>query len=368
MPQKLESAIARSACSLTPLRRFGSHRSVPKDIMAFDMRVGLPAASLFLRRMTASLYMAFLIFSLTAAATAAETYPSRPIRLLIGFPPGGPADIPARAIAEQLSHSLGVPVVPENKAGAGGMLAMQELLSQPADGHALLTCTYFDPVNTLVYRNARYKVTDIAPVSLIGTYDYVLAVANSVPVEELSGLVAITKASPDRFNYGHIGIASPANLIFKQLEKRTGIKMTAVPFKGSAPAMQELIAGRLDLYIVPPISAVQPFDAGQIKVLATTGKSRLSVMPQVATLQELGVNLISFAFLGICAANGTPAPIIERLNGLVREAVASRQYEHLMDTLGSVPISSSPQELRRVIDNAVREAAPVVEEFNLHMD
>jgi len=263
---------------------------------------------------------------------------------------------------------LGAPVVPENKAGAGGMLAMQELLSQPADGHTLLICTYFDPVNTLVYRNAKYKVSDIATVSLIGTYDYVLAMANRVPVEQLSELIAMSKVSPDRFNYGHIGVASPANLIFKQLEKRTGIKMTAVPFKGSAPAMQELIAGRLDLYIVPPISAVQPFDTKQIKVLATSGKSRLSVMPQVATLQELGVNLIWFAFVGVCAANGTPGQIIDRLNGLVREAVATPQYEHLMERLGSVPISSSPQELQAVIDNAVREAAPIVEEFNLHMD
>jgi tripartite-type tricarboxylate transporter receptor subunit TctC len=318
--------------------------------------------------MTAGLCVALLIFTFGTAGIAAETYPSRPIRLLIGFSPGGPADIPGRAIAERLSQSLGVPVVPENKPGAGGMLAMQELLSQPADGHTLLLCTYFDPVNTLIYRNARYRVSDIAPVSLIGTYDYVLAVANSIPAEKLSQLIDITKASPDKFNYGHIGTGSPANLIFKQLEKRTGIKMTAVPFKGSAPAMQELIAGRLDLYIVPPISAVQPFDAKQIKVLATTGKSRLAVMPQVATLQELGLNLIAFAFVGVCAAHGTPAQTIEKLNGLVREAVAAPQYGRLMDTLGSVPISSSPQELQTIIDNAVRDTAPIVEEFNLRMD
>jgi tripartite-type tricarboxylate transporter receptor subunit TctC len=318
--------------------------------------------------MTAGLCVAFLICPFGTVGIAAETYPSRPIRLLIGFPPGGPADIPGRAIAERLSQSLGVPVVSENKPGAGGMLAMQELISQPADGHTLLICTYFDPVNTLVYRNARYRVSDIAPVSLIGTYDYVLAIANTVPAEKLSELIDISKASPNKFNYGHIGIGSPANLIFKQLEKRTGIKMTPVPFRGSAPAIQELIAGRIDLYIVPPISAVQPFDAKQIRVLATTGKSRLAVMPQVATLQELGVNLISFAFVGVCAAKGTPAQIIEKLSGLVREAVAAPKYEHLMDTLGSVPISSSPQELQAVIDNAVRDTAPIVEEFNLHLD
>ena len=334
--------------------------------MTPDVRV-CPIARTF-GSLTTCICVLLFIFTFVTIGIAAETYPSRPIRLLIGFSPGGPADIPGRAIAERLSQSLGVTVVPENKPGAGGMLAMQELISQPADGHTLLLCTYFDPVNTLIYRNARYKVSDIAPVSLIGTYDYVLAVANSVPAENLSELIDITKASPDKFNYGHIGVGSPANLIFKQLEKRTGMKMTAVPFKGSAPAIQELIARRIDLYIVPPISAVQPFDAKQIKVLATTGKSRLAVMPQVGTLQELGVNLISFAFVGVCAAKGTPTPIIEKLNGMVREAVATPQYDRLMHTLGSVPISSSSQELQAVIDNAVRDAEPIVKEFDLHMD
>ena len=129
--------------------------------MTLDVRVGPLAASPPLRRMTAGLCAAFLIFTSGTLGIAAETYPSRPIRLLIGFPAGGPADIPGRAIAERLSQSLGVPVVTENKPGAGGMLATQELISQPADGHTLLICTYFDPVNTL---------------------DYVLAVANSVAV------------------------------------------------------------------------------------------------------------------------------------------------------------------------------------------
>jgi tripartite-type tricarboxylate transporter receptor subunit TctC len=336
--------------------------------MALHVRLGPLAASLSVARMVAGLCVASLIPLFVSLGAAAESWPSRPIRLLIGFPPGGPADIPGRAIAERLSQSLGTSVVAENKPGAGGMLATQELISQPADGYTLSICTYFDPVNTLLYRKARYKVSDIAPVSLIGTYDYVLAVANSVPADTLSKLVAISKANPDKFNYGHIGIGSPANLIFKQLEKRTGIKMTAVPFKGSAPAMQEVLAGRLDLYIVPPISAVQAYDARQIKVLAVTGRSRLPVMPQVATLQELGIPLELFAFVGVCAATGTPADIIERLNGLVREAVATPQYRHLMDTLGSVPIASSPEELQALIDSAVRDTAPIVDEFKLQMD
>jgi tripartite-type tricarboxylate transporter receptor subunit TctC len=154
--------------------------------MAFLVRLGSLAASRSIARLVAGLCVASLIPLFVSLSVAAESWPSRPIRLLIGFPPGGPADIPGRAIAERLSQSLGTSVVAENKPGAGGMLATQELLSQPADGYTLSICTYFDPVNTLLYRKARYKVSDITPVSLIGTYDYVLAVANSVPADTLS--------------------------------------------------------------------------------------------------------------------------------------------------------------------------------------
>lgn len=204
-------------------------------------------------------FIALPLMMAGAAHAAADQYPSRPIKLLVGFPPGGPSDVPARVIAEKLSRILGTGIIVENKPGAGSMLATLDVLSQPADGHTLLLCTYFDPVNTLLYRKARYKVSDIAPVSLIGTYDYVLAAASNIPAQSFEQLVAGTKADPQKFNYGHIGLGSPANLIFKQLETKTGIQMTPVPFKGSAPAIQEVVAGRLDLYIVPPISAVQPY-------------------------------------------------------------------------------------------------------------
>src|SRR5207302_3660606 len=163
------------------------------QFMARHVHFGLLAASLSVVRLVAGLCLASLIPLFVSLSAAAESWPSRPIRLLIGFPPGGPADIPGRAIAERLSQSLGTSVVAENKPGAGGMLATQELISLPADGYTLSICTYFDPVNTLLYHNARYRVSDIAPISLIGTYDYVLAVANSVPVEELSELINITK-------------------------------------------------------------------------------------------------------------------------------------------------------------------------------
>ena len=228
--------------------------------------------------------------------------------------------------------------------------------------------TFFDPVNTLLYRKARYKISDVAPISLIATYDYVLATANTVPADTVAQLVELTRANPDRFNYGHIGIASPANLIFKQLERQTGMKMTAVPFKGSAPAIQEVMAGRLDLYIVPPISAVHQYDAKRIKVLAATGQKRLACVAR-CTDTELGWGAnrrvrVSRRLRRV----GHAGAIIRKLNHLIAHIVKSADYQQLITKLGSVPVASSPGEFQAVMDAAVRDAAPIVTEFDLQMD
>jgi len=302
------------------------------------------------------------------SAFAADPYPSRPLRLLVGFPPGGPADIPARLVSDQLSRSLGTSVVVENKPGAGSMIATQEFVSQPGDGHTLLLCTSFDATNTLLYSKARYKISDLEPISLISTYDYAIAVSNTSPAKDFVELVKLSKASPDKFNYGHIGIGSQANLIFKQLEQIAGIKMTALPFKGSAPAVQEVVAGRLDLFIVPPISAVEPHIAKQLRIMAVTGKNRLAVVSDVPTLQELGVPLVAFAFQGVCTGKGTPHPVIDKLSTAIRGIVASKEYTGLMDKLGTAAVSSTPSELRQMMDDAIKVAAPVVKAFNLQLD
>lgn len=323
-----------------------------------------------LTRTARTVALALLTSSAVAApaAFAADPYPSRPIKLLVGFPPGGPADIPARLIGDQLSKSLGGSVVVENKPGAGSMIAAQEFVSQPGDGHTLLLCTSFDAINTLLYRKARYSISDLVPISLISTYDYAITVSNTFPAKDFVELVKLSKESPDKFNYGHIGIGSQANIIFKQLEMTAGIKMTALPFKGSAPAVQEVIAGRLDLFIVPPISAVQPHLGKQLRVMAVTGKTRLAVLPDVPTLQELGIPLTAFAFQGICTGKGTPQPVVDKLTTAIRAIVASKEYSGLMDKLGTAAVSSTPAELSQMMNDAIKTATPVVNAFKLQLD
>jgi tripartite-type tricarboxylate transporter receptor subunit TctC len=304
----------------------------------------------------------------TAAPASAQDYPTRPIRLIVGFTAGGPTDVPARFIADRLGTALGKPVVVENKSGAGSMLATQEMLSQPRDGHTLLSCTYFDPVNTLLYRKARYSVSDIAPISQIARYDYAIATSRSLPAADFKELVRHAKANPGKLNYGHLGIGSTQNFLAKKLEQIAGIKMTAIPFKGAADALQEIVAGRLDLYIGPPLAVMPQLQAGNIKVLAVTGAERMSSVPNVPTLKESGFPLVAFAWLGICTGAGTPKPVIDLLNSKIVPIVNSSEYRALVEKSGSVAIASTPQELQAIINETVKDAAPTIQEFQLQLD
>jgi len=306
---------------------------------------------------------------ITIAATAtAQDYPTRPVRIVVGFTAGGPTDVPARFLADKLSAALGKPVIVENKPGAGSMLATYDLLSQPRDGYTLLICTYFDPVNTLLYKKARYKVSDIAPVTLIAKYDYGIAVSANNPAQNFSQLVQYAKQNPGKLNYGHLGIGSTQNILAKKLEKVTGMSMTAIPYKGAADALQEVVAGRLDLFIGPPLVVMPLFQSKLIKVLAVTGPERLSSVAEVPTLTESGIPLVAFAWLGVCAGSGTPQPIIDLLNSKLVPIINSSEYREMIEKSGSTPISSTPQEMQMVINDTVKDAAPIIQEFNLQMD
>jgi len=314
-------------------------------------------------------FISYCFMAIVAASVAsAEDYPARPIRIVVGFTAGGPLDLPVRFIAERLSKSIGKSVVVENKPGAGSMLATLDVLSLPRDGYNLLACTYFDPVNTLLYKKARYKVADLQPISLISRYDYAFAVSKNLSAKTFGELVQYAKDNSGKLNYGHLGIGSTQNLVAKRLEKITGMKMTAIPYKGAADAMQEIVAGRLDMFVGPPFVVMPLFDAAKINVLAVSGKERLVSAPDVPTLTESGIPVVAFAWLGMCAGAGTPQPIIELLNSKLVPILNSEEYRTLMSRSGSVPTSSTPLDMQVVINETVKDAAPLIEEFDLYLD
>ena len=305
--------------------------------------------------------------AMSAAPAGAQDYPTRPIRMVVGFTAGGPTDIPARFIADRLSAQLGSPVIVENKPGAGSTLAANDVMSRPRDGYDLLVCTYFDPVNTLLYKSLHYKLDDLVGITLIARYSYAVAVANTLPVDSFPELIAYTKQHPGEVNYAQLGPASTQNLLGKRLEKLTGMKVTSIPYKGAADANQEVVAGRIGIHIGPPVSIVPLYKAKQLKVVAVTGDERLTSMPEVPTLKELGVPLVAYAWLGVCAGAGTPPAIIDLLNKRIVPIINSPKYRALVEASGSVAVSSTPQELHQVILDTANDAAPIIRELGIEM-
>jgi tripartite-type tricarboxylate transporter receptor subunit TctC len=309
--------------------------------------------------------LATAIVFCTTSARAADAYPTRPIKLVVGYGAGGPTDIPARFIADKLGAALGQGVVVENKPAAGGIVAARDMLAQPRDGYTLLLCTHFDATNVAVYRDVGYTLADIAPVSLIAKYYYGLALSNAVPAADFSSFVSYAKAHPGDITYATVGAASAQEIMARQLGKLTGVTMTRVPFRGGLGIVQELIAGRVDLYPSPTLAVMPYYKAKQLKILATTSPDRLNTLPEVPTLKEVGFNFVRFGWLGICAGAGTPAPIVNTLNQHIVSIVASPAYRALIENAGSIAVSSTPQELGAIVQKTFDDVVPAVKEFGL---
>jgi tripartite-type tricarboxylate transporter receptor subunit TctC len=301
-------------------------------------------------------------------AQAADTYPSRPIRLVVGFGAGGPTDIPARFIADRLGTALGQPVIVENKPAAGGIVATRDVLAQPRDGYTLLLCTHFDATNVAVYRNAGYKLADIAPISLIAKYYYGLALANAVPADNFEAFVAYAKAHPGEVTYATVGAGSAQEIMARQLEKLTGVTLNRIPFRGGLGPVQELVAGRVDLYPSPTLAIMSQYQSKQLKILATTSPERLKSLPEIPTLKEKGFDFVRFGWLGVCAGAGTPEAIIKTLNSHIVTIVAMPDYRALIENAGSIAMSTTPQDFAAVIQKTLDDVAPAVQEFGLQQD
>jgi tripartite-type tricarboxylate transporter receptor subunit TctC len=299
---------------------------------------------------------------------AQDAYPTRPIRLVVGFAAGGPTDIPARYVADKLSDLLGQRVVVENKPGAAGMLATRDVLAQPRDGYTLLLCTHFEPINTAVYRTPGYALADLAPISLISRYYYGLVLSNTVPATDIASFTRYAKAHPGDISYATIGTASAQEIFAHQLERLAGISMTKVPYRSGPVALQDLIPGRIQFYVSPIIGILPQVRGKQINLIGVSSAERLAAIPEVPTMREQGIDFVRFGWLGICAGKGTPADVIARLNRAIATIVASPDYRQVTAKAASIPQSSSPDELRKVIEQTRTEVEGTIRDFGLQQD
>ncbi|MBV9189966.1 MAG: tripartite tricarboxylate transporter substrate binding protein [Betaproteobacteria bacterium] len=287
--------------------------------------------------------LAVLLFWSTLAAAQ---YPTKPIHLIVPFPPGGGNDTVARAIAQQISPELGQPVVIDNRPGAGGSVGAELAAKAPADGYTLfLAGVGSHVVNPNVHKVPYDPVKDFAPITLIASAPSVLVVNPKVPAENMTEFTAYAKANPGRLNYASNGAGSAAQLAAAMYETMAGVKMVHVPYKGIAAALTDLLGGEVQVLFGTVVALTPHIQAGKLRALAVTGKKRSALLPDVPTLRESGLpEYEAGSWYGIEAPTGTPRPIIDQLNALIVKALRQPDVAKRLAAEGADVIGSTPEE------------------------
>jgi tripartite-type tricarboxylate transporter receptor subunit TctC len=305
-----------------------------------------------------------LALALASAQAFAQTYPSRPVRVMVGFAPGGPNDIIARAYSAQLAEGLGQPFVVENRTGAAGNLAAEAVARAAPDGHTLmLGSTGTNAVNPSLYAGLPFDpVRDLAPVSVVATSPSALAVHPKVAAHSVRELIALAKAQPGKLTYASAGSGSSQHLSAELFKQAAGVDIVHVPYKGAAPGITDLLAGQVDLSFAPVANVVPYAKAGKLRLLAVTGASRSGFAPGVPTVAESGVPGFDVTtWYAVFVTAGTPAPIVERLNAELGKVSRSPKLREQLAGLGiDTAASASPAEARAYRDAEVERWGKLV--------
>jgi tripartite-type tricarboxylate transporter receptor subunit TctC len=291
---------------------------------------------------------------MTAGVALAQDYPTRPITLIVPFPPGGNNTIIARIVAEKMSETLGRQIVVDNRAGAGGTLASRAVAQSTPDGYTLLWgFSGTLAIAPSLYPNAGYDVRkDFAPIGRVATAPSTLIVHPSFGVNTLAELIAKAKANPGKLNFASSGTSTVSHLASELFVHMAGIKMTHIPYKGTGPAITDVLGGHVPMIVVPIPVAHGNVRSGLLRALAVTSTTRSKVLPEVPTMAEAGLpGYEAVARYGIVAPAGTPRPIVERLNKDLRAALASEDVRKRLDTDGAEPLPSTPEEYAAEIDH-----------------
>ena len=297
-----------------------------------------------------------------AVSALAQPYPSRPIRYIVSFPPGGSADLISRAIAPRLSEGLGQPVVVENRPGAGGMIGVDAVAKAPPDGYTVgLAAAGALSANISLYPSMPFHPEkDLAHVTPLAMIPFFLIAHPSQP-STLKNVIEAAKAKPGALSYGHGGNGSAMHLSGELLNMLAGTTIQAVPYKGSAPVTTDVLGGQVPLGVVDVPSALGQVRAGKLRALAVTSKKRISAAPEVPTFEEAGVpGYEAIGWFGLVAPVGTPRPIVERLNAEVRRALDDPEVKGRAADAGTEPLTSTPEEFSAMIREETKKWAQVI--------
>ena len=318
----------------------------------------------FLRWLAAGACAAGLLQPLAATA---QGWPTRPIRIVVPFATGGSADVYARFLAQRLPDLLGQSVVVENRPGAGAVIGTDLVAKAPADGYTLLLMSNTHTVNETLVASKPYNLTrDFVAVAPINSSDLLFVAHPSVPAGNVRELMKVAKERPGKLNYASSGTGTPYHMAGELFKAMSGVYLVHIPYKGSSGARTDVIGGQVDLMFDAVTTMVEQVKAGKVKAIATTGKQRSAVLPEVPTVHESGVpNYEATIWLGVLAPKGTPQPVVNRLNEAISKIVGTPEVQQNWSKQGATAMVMNPQEFDKYIHEDIAKWAKVIKSANI---
>jgi tripartite-type tricarboxylate transporter receptor subunit TctC len=296
----------------------------------------------------------------------AQAYPTRPVRIVVGFAAGGAGDIAARLMGQWLSERLGQQFVVENRPGGNGNIAAEAGVRAPADGYALLMVSSANAANAALYDKLSFNfLRDIAPVASIIRAPYVMAVIPTVPAKTVPEFIAYAKANPRKLNMASVGIGSGTHLVGELFQMMAGVNMVHVPYRGAGPAFTDLLGGQVQVMYPSTVSSIGYIRAGQLRALAVTTTTRSEALPDVPTVDEFVPGYEASAWFGVGAPKATPAEIVEKLNKEINAGLADPKMKARLADLGGTALSGSPADFGKLIADEIEKWAKVIRALNI---
>jgi tripartite-type tricarboxylate transporter receptor subunit TctC len=310
----------------------------------------------------ARIVAAVAICGTVVSSALAQTYPAKPITIVIGYTPGAVSDLTARTIADGLNRAWGQPVIVDNKPGSGGNIGASFVARAAPDGYTLMIGTDAQMAsNVHLYKHAGFDpVKDFAPVAYAGANIICLAVNAELPIKTVADVIAYAKANPGKLNYGSSGTGSPHHLAGVLLQQKTGIDIAHIPYKGGGAAVNDLLGGHIGMAFLSLSAAVPQLSSGKIRIVAMVEKTRYAAMPEVPTIGETVPGFEMSSWIGLFAPAGTPARIIAKLNAEVTKVLTVESVKEKLATLGLVVVAGAPAELADVVRNGLQVRGDLV--------
>jgi tripartite-type tricarboxylate transporter receptor subunit TctC len=298
-----------------------------------------------------------------------QAYPSRPVRIIVGFAPGGATDIQARLMGQWLSDRLGQQFIIENRAGASGNIGTEAVAKASADGYTLLQVVTPNAINAALYTHLNFDfIRDIAPVICSARLAYLVVVHPSVPVTTIPEFITYAKANPGKLNYGSAGTGTPQNISCELFKMMAGVDLVHVPYRGGALATTDLIGGHLQVIFSPVSESIEHVKAGELRALAVTTATRLDVLPEIPTVAEFVPGYEASGFAGIGAPRNTPTEIIDTLNKELNAGLADTKVKSRIVELGGTVLGGSPAEFGTILSEAIEKWAKVIKFAGINVE